>query len=586
MRTRLPVRRYLLPTLLVTMLLPLEARQGQVSGQVVGLPQAPRDAPPPRPGTGVISGVVTAADTGLPMRGAVVMLMGQGAASPASRRSVATDTSGYFEFAGLAAGTYNLRADPGNTRGQYIGAAYGTTTMEAVGKPIALKDGQRLDDVNLALRRGGAIEGRVLDEFGEPAARVAVYPMRVAGGGTAFMRAGPGAQTDDHGRFRLFGLTPADYIVAAESRGMGGMGMPATEGVTEGFVTTFSPSAVVEREAARVRVTPGGEVSGVHIQLVRTRTFRISGRAFDSQGQPILRPMIMLGRQQPGGFGSTSTGPMQMEPDGRFTFRDVVPGEYRLAIRPGGMGGPPGSQPAAPARQEFATMPLYVSADIDDLVLVTSPGVTVAGSVVFADGAPLKPPTGLRVFTQPGDRFMMMGPPPNATVDEELRFTLTDVFGPLHVRLQPLPPGYALESVRVGGRDITDEAFEFRAVHSGQLELVVTSRVGRLEGQVTDDDGAPAGPGLVLLLSEDREKWRMNGSRARTASIREGAFSVNAVLPGRYYVVAVAQEIFTPGPDPGPEFFEAFVKYATAVVLNEGETRTLDLRLLRGELGR
>lgn len=62
------------------------------------------------------------------------------------------------------------------------------------------------------------------------------------------------------------------------------MGMPATEGATEGFVTTFSPSTLAEREATRLRVPLGSEATGVLIQLVRSRTFRISGRQADPQG--------------------------------------------------------------------------------------------------------------------------------------------------------------------------------------------------------------------------------------------------------------------------------------------------------------
>lgn len=584
MRPHLRVLSCLLLALLASPLDSLDARQGQVGGQVVGLPQPPRDTPPPRAGTGVVNGFVTAADTGQPMRGAVVTLMSQGSGSAASRRSVAADANGYFEFTGLAAGTYTLRADPGAIRGQYVSAAYGTTASQLVGKPIVLKDGQRVEGANLTLKRGGAIEGRVVDEFGEPVTRASVFPLRVAGAGTSFMRTGPGGQTDDLGRFRIFGLTPAEYIVAADMRGMGGMGMPATEGATEGFVTTYFPSTLAEREATRVRITPGSEVTGVLIQLVRTRTFRISGRAIDSEGQPIARPGVMLVRLS--GNTAWSTGPAQMEQDGRFTFREVVPGEYRLLVRPGSLGPPLPGQPAQPERREFANMPLHVSGDLEDVVLVTSPGLTIAGSVVFAEGAPQKLPSGLRVFAQPADRLMAIGPLPAATVDADLRFRLEDVSGPLRIRLNPLPPGYALESIRLGGEDITDQPVEFRAAHSGQLSLVVTNRVGRLEGTVTDDGGAPEGPGLVLVLPEDKDKWRMDGSRVRTSAFREGTFSVNAVLPGRYYVVAIAQELFVPGPEPGPEFFESFVKYATVVVLNEGETRSLDLQLVRGETGR
>jgi hypothetical protein len=549
------------------------AHQGQVGGQVVGLPQPPaRDQPPRRTGTSVIAGMVTAADTGLPIRGAIVTLVAVG--TPGERRTVLADAHGAFAFRDLAAGAYALQADPGMHSARYVGTGSGGLPG-GPSKPIVLEDGQRVEGARIALPRAGAIEGRVVDEFGEPVARIQVYPLRVTGGGSSFGRAASGMQTDDLGRFRIYGLAAAEYIVAADARGMGGMGMPVTEGETESFATTYYPSALVEREAMRVAITPGTEVTGLHIQLVRTRSFRISGTVVDSQGQPVPRPNIMLMRAVPG--GSASSGGSQMDASGRFTFRDIVPGEYRLVVRPGG---PPPQPGAPPVSREYASVPVHVTADVDDVLVVTSPGVAVSGRVVFADGAPAKPMP-LRIATMPGDQARMaFGPAATAIVDAEGRFTLDEVFGPVRIRPQ-LPQGYALESVRIGSRDITDEPFEFRASHSGEVEVVLTSRVGRIEGQVTGDDGEPPMTAMVMLLPDDKALWRSGSSRMRTVGTRDGRFTVNGILPGRYLAVAVGPGDFAAGPEPPPEYYEALAKEATTVYVAEGETRTVDLSLFR-----
>jgi hypothetical protein len=558
-----------------------QASEGQVGGQVVGLPQPPtRDQPPPRTGSSAIAGTITAADTGLPMRHAVVMLQPQG--SPGERRTMLADVGGAFEFRNLPSGAYSLRVEPGASGGRYVGASYGGGGGAATAKPIVLKDGERFARANIALPRAGAIEGRVVDDFGEPVARVPVYPMRVTGGGSSFSRSGPGMQTDDLGRFRLYGLAAADYIVAADSRGMGSMGMPVTEGETEGFATTYYPSALGQREAMRVRITSGAEVIGLQIQLVRMRSFRISGTVVDSHGRPVQRPNIMLMRVTE---RDSTGGGSQMDAPGRFTFRNVMPGEYRLVVRPSGpppwaLQGPDGSGAQAPAvSREYASVPIVVSGDVDDLLVVTSPGVSVSGRVVFAEGPPEKP-LPIRIATMPSDRMMPMGPSASAMVDAEGRFMLDEVVGPVRIRPQQVPQGYALESVRVGGRDITDEPFEFRPSHSGHVELVLTGRVGRLEGQVTGDDGAPAMSVVVVLLPDDKSLWRSGSSRMRTTVPRDGRFTLNAILPGGYLVVAVAQEDFAAGPDPAPEFYEMIAKEATSVYLAEGETRTVTLRTL------
>lgn len=294
---------YLVHTLIVCAIAAGATQQGQIGGQVTGLPQPPRDAPTPRAGTGVISGVVTAADTGLPLRQAVVMLMMQGVSGPSSTRATATDIAGRFEFAGVPAGSHALRADPGPFRGQI---------REYVLRCRIRLDGQAGGaDCRAAIRAGThragsrrRRRGAGHRDFGDPVTRVRVSAARVMGGGSSVSRIGPGAETDDQGRFRVYGIPPGEYIVAAESRDAGRM--PVTEGASEGFATTFFPSALTDRDATRVRIAAGQEVRELQIQLVRARLSRITGRVLDSGGRLVRQPGLTLVR--PGGFIPETSG--------------------------------------------------------------------------------------------------------------------------------------------------------------------------------------------------------------------------------------------------------------------------------------
>ena len=566
---------------------------GLLAAQTVPMP--PRDARPSTApaGTAIIRGRVYNDETGQPVRRAIVMLMpfrpqptrgtpdppvamgalaGPGMMSGRPRNTM-TDNAGRFEFTALAAGGYRVRAMPSMYAGQYLGGVYGGRDTMDPGRTIDLVDGQVFEQADVALRRGAAVSGRILDESGDPVTRVMVFPARVMPGTGTIQRTGGGfIQSDDHGRYRVFGLEPGDYVIGAEARGMGGPPLDDVE--TEGFVTTFHPSTASDREATRVRVRAGGEIEGVDIQLIRTRTFKVSGTVMDSQGRMVARPNASLVRQGPGGM-FTGSG-FSVDPGGRFTIRDVVPGDYTLVVRPSF-----GEAPGAPTPTgEFAAVPISVAADVDNLVVVTQPGATVTGQVVFAEGQP--PAVGsLQVMAQPGRSFPSFGSSGYSTVGSDLRFTLTNVFGPVQLRLNIGRPDWAVKAVMLGATDVTDTPVELRKEHSGHLQIIVTTRAAAIEGTVTNDNGSPADQALVIVFPEDRDRWKTGTSRTRTAVTRDGKYSVGGLIGGNYLAIAVPPRSVMLTPDTPPEFFESLAREATRLVVVDDEKRIVDLRLSR-----
>ena len=73
------------------------------------------------------------------------------------------------------------------------------------------------------------------------------------------------------------------------------------------------------------------------------------------------------------------------------------PGEYRLLVGPGLASG----LAFVNGRTEFAEMPLTIATDMPDLVVVTQPGIGLAGQVVFAEGPPASPPKMRIAFRKP-----------------------------------------------------------------------------------------------------------------------------------------------------------------------------------------
>ena len=142
------------------------------------------------PLTSSIRGRVTTADTGSPVRGAEVRLSIDGGI----RRLVTTNGEGRFEIRNLPAGEYRLSV----SKTGFITLEYGQQRPFETAATITLGEGQSATG-NVALLRGGAIVGRVLDEFGDPSVgtRMQVMRLRAEGGSRRLLPVGAGDQTDE-----------------------------------------------------------------------------------------------------------------------------------------------------------------------------------------------------------------------------------------------------------------------------------------------------------------------------------------------------------------------------------------------------
>jgi predicted outer membrane repeat protein len=121
------------------------------------------------PMTSGIKGTVTAADTGAPIRGAEVRLSSRGSYN----RLVTTDGDGLFSLTDLPAGEYRLSV----SRTGFTSLLFGQRRPLEAASSIDLSEGETFT-ANLALTRGGAIHGRVIDQYGEPIAGTRVQALR------------------------------------------------------------------------------------------------------------------------------------------------------------------------------------------------------------------------------------------------------------------------------------------------------------------------------------------------------------------------------------------------------------------------
>jgi protocatechuate 3,4-dioxygenase beta subunit len=542
--------------------------------------------------TGAISGRVRAAGSGVAVGALVVLvpaprLESATAASwrdEAAKNGIVTDALGRFSISGITPGTYRLIAAPSSQSGRYLAAGYGATRGNDPGKAIVVRDGDDIRNADIILPTALAIEGRVLDESGEPVSRQIVVAARIMAGSDVAQRVPQTPiATDDLGRYRVYGLEPGEYVVAVENspfvhtpvtwpgaRNFGGWFSVESEPTT--FVTTFHPSTLSESSAGRVRLTAPNDAMSVDITLIRSGRCQVSGTVLDSQGVPAAGTNGMLLHPA---IGSTINHPFITDAAGRFQVRGLDPGDYRLLV-----GGDvwPGLS-LVNGRSEFADMTFTVAGDVADLAVVTHAGARVSGRVVFADAPPASLPA-IRVALRRADDRPGRGSELVATTDEQLRFFATDVYGQRLVRVSELPKGWVVRAVMLDGADITDVPTVFRREQDGRLEIVLSSRSSTVEGQIRFD--ADAGEATVYVFSDDRAAWSMSSPRTVFSDVPDGGrFSVSGLVAGRYYAIAIARDGFRPPPTAGAAFFDLLTKAATPFVIGDDERRTVNLTLWR-----
>jgi protocatechuate 3,4-dioxygenase beta subunit len=286
--------------------------------------------------TGRIAGRVTVKGANTPIAGARILLFPAGPQrGPIGMPpQITTDQEGRFVFDQLAPGVYRLDV-------QKTGFA-SLATPGSRPSTIQVAAGQTVDGVQVQLERGGVIAGKVLDPSGEPIADARIMALRrvdLPGGAAAprFMPVpmqGP-QQTNDLGEFRVSGLAPGEYYVAARPGGALAFGGPAATSGSAGtartaLTTTFYPGTTDQAGAQSVTVASGAEVGNIVFTIQSAPAFRVLGVVVDEDGTPVARAMVMLMGDPRNGMFMGPAGSTQSQDDGRFVIGDVPSGSYRV----------------------------------------------------------------------------------------------------------------------------------------------------------------------------------------------------------------------------------------------------------------
>ena len=530
------------------------------------LAAAERDAAnaPAAPGyTARIAGRVTRNDNGQPIANAAVEIASTPGAALSIRRLARTDSNGRFEFARLGSGEFLLTA----TAHGFL-SADGSLIRPGGGETrVVVKNGERFEGADVALAPTSAIEGRVLDESGDPVPDVVVQiaqrfyraglPRFASGPPSAIGSTGP---TDDRGWFRAFGIFPGDYYLFAIPE-------PFERSSPAGFATTFFPGTAAADGAVPVQVVAGRDVLDVRFSLVAARTGAISGVALDTAGRPVPRSQIMLLPTYDGEIRAQVMARTTAGADGTFHYRDVPEGAYVLQAAGGGMFG-----------SLHATVTALPDQESRPVALTLSPFTTARGRVVFEGAAqPPRDPKSVTIRFESTD--LTNGPigssPSASRISAGWDFEIPNLAS--HGVLRAIAPaGWALARVRLHGRDITETPYDFQSADVSGLEVVLTSRLGAVSVTVVSGGRRVPDAG-VMVLGADSTASHLSGVLAAGRTTADGTVAIGGLPEGRYLAVA-----FSPGNRPvDPHAILALRPIATPFVVIEGATAALTLTTVR-----
>lgn len=316
-------------------------------------------------GTGFINGRVVG-EAGEPLSGVTVYVAQRGNVQLYRPQRTTTDEEGNFTITGLDPGLYSINASmPG----------YVVDTDPSTSRPYAYRPG---DTASVRLLKGGVITGTITDPQGEPVVAISVRAYRVRdldGRSSPFGFGGSGEDsTDDRGVYRMYGLTPGVYVVAAV--GAGRDFFYGFASAYAGNVATFYPSATRDT-ASEVTVRTGQENAGVDIRYRDEQGRSVTGLIelpTGTQQDPNVGYNVTLAYAS-SGIQAASTFVPSASAKPSFALEGVADGDYDLQAWAAGREGQTASSPA----QRVSVRGL----DVTGLRLALAPLSSVSGNLII-----------------------------------------------------------------------------------------------------------------------------------------------------------------------------------------------------------
>ena len=510
--------------------------------------------------TATVSGQVILG--GEPLGGVTIQFLPKRGSVKAGREEplqAVADELGRYRITGIPAGIYRVDVPSDKF---LIAGGLGYIKRQSM---INILEGEKVEQFDIVLKRGGAITGRVIDADGRPLTGQVVdltlisddgRPQRspydpeaprmtvVVGSGYAMgetyfsYTVTPPMRTDEQGVYRMALLPEGRYLVSAGMTESARWFMRTEPSVY--YPQTYHPGVSDPSKARVVEIREGAETAGVDIVIARAmKTYNIKGRVVNAEtGNPIEGIGIhYTGQAKDGDLHVSDLRQARSNADGEFQFQGVFPGKYNIYPVKGGA-------------NEYFGEPVFceiTDGDAGGVEIKLRPGGSISGEVIIegandplAPAAQEKPP---RIFIGSAIRDTKGAVLQSVTtkVKDDWSFRIAGLRpGKLYLRLveDPLSKVFWIKRVELGGqgeRIITDGLEIGPGENVSNVRVILSYGSRTLRGEMKIIGGEiPPHMGIYVYI------YRLNKSQSGNTQFafvdKRGQFVFSNLIPGEYEV--------------------------------------------------
>jgi len=440
------------------------------------------------------------------------------------------DEQGQYQITGIPAGSYRVKIWPGEF---LIVVGLPNPVRE---KLINIAEGEKVEQFDLVLKRGGVITGRVSDASGRPIAGQEIKLARISDNEKRQLSSYKSTRvtmTDEQGVYRIFPLPEGHYLISA------GM-TPPTETGTQApqdvyYPHTYHPGVSDPSRARVVEVSEGAETAGIDILIAEAmKTYEIKGRVVNAETGKSVGG-IQISYTGHGKDGSDFWPPPRQETrsnaEGEFQFQGLLPGKYHV-------------YPIIGRASEFFGDPALceiTDGAVDGVEIKLGTGGSISGSVIIEGANDPLSPTALAKLLQIRINSAVKTPQGVAHIGTAARVNADGSF-----RLAPVRPGKAkfyaepgydgfwLKRVELDGTIIPDRLEIGPGENLSKVRVIVAYGSLKLRGEVKVI-GGDLPPHIQFSVSIHRVNEPGAGF-IQCMSDERGRFVFSNLIPGEYEV--------------------------------------------------